>query len=59
LEERPGRVPALVLVERHRRMEIGQSLGEDEKRDLAQALGEALHRLRNPVFDNPQLREPV
>jgi uncharacterized membrane protein len=59
LEERPGRVPALVLAERHRRMEIGQSLGEDEKRDLAQALGEALHRLRNPVFDNPQLREPV
>ncbi len=57
LEERPGRVPGLVLQARTRRVEIGRSLGEDEKRDLAQALGQALDRLRNPRFDNPQLRD--
>lgn len=57
LEERPGRVPALMLTARKHRVEVGLSLGEDEKRDLAQALGAALHRLRNPRFDNPQLRE--
>lgn len=56
LEERPGRVPALILGSRERRVEIARSLGEDEKRDLAAALAEALQRLRNPVFDNPQLR---
>lgn len=55
LEERPGRVPALILAARDRRVEIGRSLGEDEKRDLAQALEAALDRLRNPRFDNPQL----
>jgi uncharacterized membrane protein len=57
VEERPGRVPGLVLSARGQRVEIGRSLGEDEKRDLAQALGAALHRLRNPLFDNPQLRD--
>jgi hypothetical protein len=30
-------------------------LGEAEKRDLSVALAGALHRLRNPRFDNPQL----
>ena len=38
-------------------MEVGAELGEAEKRDLAEALNLALHRHRNPVFDNPQLRE--
>lgn len=57
LEERPGRAPALWLCERGTRMEVGADLGEDEKRDLAEALREALHRQRNPLFDNPQLRE--
>jgi uncharacterized membrane protein len=56
VEERPGRVPGLVLTARDIRVEIGRTLGEAEKRDLADALGEALDRLRNPVFDNPQLR---
>ena len=56
LEERPGRVPALWLSNRGRRLEVGAALGEDEKRDLAGALRAALHRWRNPVFDNPQLR---
>ncbi len=57
LEERPGRAPALWLSDRGGRMEVGAELGEDEKRDLATALKLALHRQRNPTFDNPQLRE--
>lgn len=56
LEERPGRVPALMLQAGGRRQEIARALGEDAKRSLAQALADALHRRRNPVFDNPQLR---
>ena len=59
LEDRPGRVPALLLVSRGRRHEIARSLGEIEKRALAEALEEALHRWRNPRFDNPQLRTPL
>lgn len=57
LEDVPGRVPRLLLVARELRREIGAALGEAEKRDLAAALKEALYKLRNPVFDNPQLRE--
>ena len=56
LEERAGRVPALWLSDRGGRMEVGAELGEAEKRDLAAALAAALHRHRNPMFDNPQLR---
>lgn len=55
LQDRPGRTPALLLVERGRQLEVGALLGEAEKRDLAAALRAALHRQRNPVFDNPQL----
>ncbi|OJY64383.1 MAG: hypothetical protein BGP12_15305 [Rhodospirillales bacterium 70-18] len=58
LQERPGRVPALLLVSHGVREEVGATLGEAEKRDLAEALRQALDRWRNPVFDNPQLREP-
>ncbi|HJS87410.1 MAG TPA: DUF2244 domain-containing protein [Acetobacteraceae bacterium] len=57
LEEIPGQVPRLVLGARGTREEIGASLGEAEKRDLAEALRGALWALRNPVFDNPQLRD--
>ena len=57
LEERPGRAPALWLSDRGSRMEVGAELGEDEMRDLAAALKLALHRHRNPTFDNPQLRD--
>lgn len=57
LEEVPGRVPRLVLATRGIREEVGGSLGEVEKRDLAEALRAALHRWRNPVFDNPQLQD--
>jgi uncharacterized membrane protein len=57
VEERPGRVPALWIGSHGVREELGRFLGETEKRDLARALSEALHRWRNPVFDNPQLAE--
>jgi uncharacterized membrane protein len=56
LTERPGRVPGLYLTARGAQVEVARSLGEPEKRDLAEALAGALHRLKNPVFDNPQLR---
>lgn len=56
MEERPGRAAALMLRGQGRAVEIAASLGEAERRDLALALNEALHRLRNPVFDNPILR---
>jgi uncharacterized membrane protein len=56
LQERDGRVPRLVLSRQGVSEEIGRALGEMEKRDLAACLSRALHRARNPVFDNPQLR---
>ncbi len=57
LEEEPGRVPRLVLTAHGVREEVGAVLGEAEKRDLAAALARALRRMREPRFDNPQLRE--
>ena len=57
LQERTGRVPALVLSSHGKRAEIAKALGETEKRELAAALGLAVHTLRNPTFDNPQLRD--
>ncbi|MDQ2804418.1 MAG: DUF2244 domain-containing protein [Pseudomonadota bacterium] len=57
LEERHGQVPRLLLAARDEREEVGTALGEQEKRELASALREALYRVRHPVFDNPQLRE--
>jgi uncharacterized membrane protein len=57
LTERQGRVPRLALRAGRVEEEIAAKLGEVEKRDLANALEEALHRLRNPRFDNPQLAE--
>ena len=38
-------------------MEVGGLLGDAERRELAATLSEALRRYREPVFDNPQLRE--
>ena len=58
LRERPGRVPALLLASRATEEEVATMLGEVEKRDLAAALGAAVDRWRNPVFDNAQLRAP-
>jgi uncharacterized membrane protein len=57
LEEDPRRTSALMLVARDIREEVGHSLGETEKRQLAQALQTALSTWRNPTFDNPQLQE--
>jgi uncharacterized membrane protein len=57
LRERQGRVPSLVLSRHGRSEEIGQVLGDQAKRDLAASLAGALHRTRNPMFDNPQLRD--
>jgi hypothetical protein len=37
--------------------EIGDVLGEEEKRDLFGALRDAVLRVRNPRFDNPQLKD--
>lgn len=47
----------VMLRSRGRDFEIGAFLHEPEKRSLFEALREALHRLRNPLFDNPQLRD--
>jgi uncharacterized membrane protein len=55
LQERAGTVPKLILAARGTRLEVARQLGEAEKRHLAAALAAALHRWRNPRFDNPQL----
>lgn len=41
----------LVLRHRRRAVEIGRFLPAEDKRALADALGAALHRYRNPIFD--------
>ena len=46
----------LMLVQRGRRVRIGQHLGEIELESYAAAVQAALKRYRTPVFDNPQLR---
>jgi uncharacterized membrane protein len=56
LAERPGRVPGLFLSASGQLVEVAAALGEAEKRDLADALKEAIYRVKHPVFDNPQLR---
>ena len=56
LEERQGRVPGLLLTTHGRQVEVARMLGEDQKRDLFDTLKGVLHRMRNPVFDNPQLQ---
>ena len=58
IEERQGRVPGLVLTTHGRRLEVARMLGEAEKRDLAESLRDVLHRMRNPIFENPQLATP-
>lgn len=57
LQERAGTVPKLLLTARGISVEVAHQLGEVQKRDLAAALTRALHKWRNPVFDNPQLRD--
>lgn len=57
VEEVPHRVTKLWLCQRTRRVEIGAALGEEEKRDLAEAMKMALDAQRNPRFNNPQLQD--
>ena len=45
LQDEPGRVPRLFLMARNMREEIAGHLWEAEKRDLATALTDALHRI--------------
>lgn len=59
MEEEAGRVPRVLLASHAVREEIGAVLGESERCDLAAALRDALWRMRNPIFDNPQLGEPM
>lgn len=59
MEEEAGRLPRVLLASHAAREEIGAVLGEAERRDLAFALRDALRRMRNPIFDNPQLRESM
>jgi uncharacterized membrane protein len=49
--------PRVVVSSRGRGCEVGGFLHEPEKRSLFEALSDALHRARNPRFDNPQLRD--
>jgi uncharacterized membrane protein len=55
LQDRKGRVPGLFLSAHGVHVEVGASLGEPQKLDLAEALRTALDSWRNPRFDNPQL----
>jgi uncharacterized membrane protein len=57
LESGGGGIPHVMLSSHGRGCEIGGFLHEAEKRSLFVALSAALHRIRNPRFDNPQLRE--
>jgi uncharacterized membrane protein len=57
MEERPGAVPVLRAHARGRSVELGRFLSAEDKHALADALGGALHGFKNPVFDNPQLRD--
>jgi uncharacterized membrane protein len=46
----------LLLGQRDRRIEVGCFLGPEEREAFGAELEAALHRARNPSFDNPQLR---
>ena len=47
----------IVLTTRGSDQEVGAFLHEPDRLALYEGLKEALYRLRNPVFDNPQLRD--
>lgn len=56
LDEARG-IPRLLLTSHGRGCEVGAFLHEPEKRSLFAALNGALHSVKNPYFDNPQLRD--
>lgn len=53
----PAHAGILRVESRGRSVEVGRDLALEEKLSLRDALEDALARLRQPVFDNPQLRE--
>jgi uncharacterized membrane protein len=53
----PDDVPHILLRSRGQSCEIAAFLPGPDKRELYDALKRALHGLRNPTFDNPQLRD--
>jgi uncharacterized membrane protein len=55
--EARGGMPRVMLRSCGRGCEVGSFLHEPEKRSLFEALSDALHGVRNPRFDNPQLRD--
>lgn len=50
-------IPRVILSSHGHNCEVGAFLHEPDKLSLFGALRDALHHLRNPRFDNPQLRE--
>jgi uncharacterized membrane protein len=48
---------SIVLSSQGRICEVGAFLHEQDKAALFKSLEKALHRVNNPQFDNPQLRE--
>ena len=56
LDEERG-IPRLLLSSHGRGCEVGAFLHAPEKRSLFEALSGALHSVKNPSFDNPQLRD--
>jgi uncharacterized membrane protein len=53
----PHGVARVMLSSHGRGCEVGAFLHEPEKQSLFEALRDALDRLKNPRFDNPQLRD--
>ncbi len=49
-------IPHVMLSSHGRGCEIGAFLHEPDKLSLFEALRDALYRVKNPCFDNPQLR---
>jgi uncharacterized membrane protein len=56
IEARAG-IPRVMLRSHGRGCEVGSFLHEPDKQALFEALRDALHGVRNPRFDNPQLRD--
>jgi uncharacterized membrane protein len=50
-------VPRVLLSSHGRGCEVGAFLHDPDKKSLFDALNDALHRMKNPRFDNPQLRD--
>ena len=50
-------IPRVVLSSHGRDCEVGAFLHEPDKLSLFDALSAAVHSVRNPQFDNPQLRD--